>query len=84
MSTEKRRNKIEIKRTIKAVDERGLAERILVLSGRVADIVAVLGATNKTDVGIDFVGLEENTRSVSRTRSLRKIGVGIRNKDQRT
>lgn len=38
------------------VDETGLAHRVRTLSGRVADVVALLDTTN-TIVGIDLVGL---------------------------
>lgn len=39
-----------------AIDIRGLAKRLLILGGRVANVVTDLGTTNKSCVGIDFVG----------------------------
>lgn len=39
------------------VDDHGLAHGFLVLSGRVADIVARLGTTGVSGVGVDLLGL---------------------------
>lgn len=45
--------------TVDRVEVRGLAERILAFSGRVANVVTVLVATNEANIGVDFVGLRK-------------------------
>jgi hypothetical protein len=49
---------------IGAIDIRGLAKRLLVLGGGVANVVTDLGTTNKSYVGIDFVGKVSRRRIV--------------------
>ncbi len=43
--------------TIKGVQKRRLAKRVLVFCGRVALVVTKLGSTNQAFVGINFIGL---------------------------
>jgi hypothetical protein len=44
-------------RTVDGVQPCGLAERLLVFGGGVADVVAELGASDQADIGVDFVRL---------------------------
>lgn len=44
-------------RTIQPIKEGGLAQRVLIFSGRVTNIIAKLGATNKTNISVNFLRL---------------------------
>ena len=64
-------------RTVRSVKERGLTERELIFGGRVTDIIAELGATNKTDVSVDFLRLCSNVYISAKQKKIKDNTIAV-------